>query len=102
MSRAAHAGLSIGLVCNEIKRNEGVRAERLIYGVLSLAKRHGQVATNAACEVAIHMGMPNYRFVRTYIEKHPAPTITLRQIDPLIRQLTQYRTFIENITKEHQ
>ena len=36
-----------------------------------------------------------------YLEKHPAePPLTLRQVDPLIRELTHYRAYINHITKE--
>ena len=73
---------------------------RLILGVLSLTKRFGPATANAPCGVALQMGVPTYRFVRTYLEKHPSPHLTLRQIDPLIRELTQYRNFIEHMTKE--
>ena len=33
-----------------------------------------------------------YRFVRRYLERRPQ--LTLRQVDPLIRELTQYRDLI--------
>jgi hypothetical protein len=36
--------------------------------------------------------------VRRYLERRRP--LSLRQIDPLIRQLTLYRDFIENQTKE--
>jgi hypothetical protein len=35
-----------------------------------------------------------YRFVRRYLERRPHPQMFLRQIDPLIRELTVYRDFI--------
>ena len=42
------------------------------------------------------MGAPNYRFVRRYLERRPP--VTLRQVDPLIRQLTLYRDLIDQRT----
>ena len=39
--------------------------------------------------------MPEYRFVRRYLERHPAAQMTLHQIDPLIRELTEYRDLIQ-------
>jgi len=100
LARATHAGRDIGLLCHEIHSNGGETSVRLILGVLSLTKRFGPATTNAACGVALQMGVPTYRFVRTYLEKHPSPYVTLRQIDPLIRELTQYRNLIEHMTKE--
>jgi hypothetical protein len=46
------------------------------------------------------MGVCDYRFVRRYLERRPQMPLSLRQVDPLIRQLTLYRDFIENKTKE--
>ena len=45
--------------------------------------------------------LPTYRFVRRYLERRPAPQLALRQIDPLIRELTQYRDLINRMTKEY-
>jgi hypothetical protein len=42
----------------------------------------------------------DYHFVRRYLERHPQLPLSLRQVDPLIRQLTLYRDFIEGKTKE--
>jgi hypothetical protein len=47
-----------------------------------------------ACATAMHIGIHEYRFVRRYLERRPHPQMFLRQIDPLIRQLTEYREFI--------
>jgi hypothetical protein len=57
-------------------------------------------AVEDACKAALEMGVPEYRFVRRYLERHPQPG--LRQIDPLIRELTEYRDFINQKTKEEQ
>jgi len=45
------------------------------------------------------VGSSQYRFVRRYLERHPQLPLSLRQVDPLIRQLTLYRDLIENKTK---
>ena len=38
--------------------------------------------------------------LRRYLERQPQPPMALRQIDPLIRELTLYRDHINRITKE--
>jgi hypothetical protein len=38
--------------------------------------------------------------VLRYLERNPQPPLSLRQIDPLIRQLTLYRDFIDNKTSQ--
>jgi hypothetical protein len=53
-----------------------------------------------ACAAALELGISEYRFLRRYLERHPQPG--LRQIDPLIRELTEYRDFINLKTKEEQ
>ncbi len=42
----------------------------------------------------------DYRFVRRYLERQPAAPLTLRQVDPLIRDLTHYRDVIARKTQE--
>ena len=44
--------------------------------------------------------MPTYRFVRTYVDKRVAPQLTLKQVDPLIRDLNHYRDLIANLTEQ--
>jgi hypothetical protein len=48
----------------------------------------------AACTAALECGVPTSRFVRRYCERQPG-LLTLRQVDPLIRQLTLYRDRID-------
>ncbi len=69
-------------------------------GLLGLAKKHGPLAVDEACGLALAVGAPNYRFVRTYLERRPPPALSLRQVDPLIRDLTHYRDLIARMTKE--
>ena len=72
---------------------------RRILGVLSFAKKHGAANVDDACAAALEVGSCEYRFVRRYLERHPQLPLSLRQADPLIRQLTEYRDFIENKIK---
>jgi hypothetical protein len=60
-------------------------------GVLSLAKKYGCSACDDACAAALELRVPEYRFVRRYLERSPQAPLSLRQVDPLIRELTQYR-----------
>jgi hypothetical protein len=69
--------------------------------VRALMRRHGIVAVEDACAAALEMGVPTYRFVRRYLERRPRPPLALRQVDPLIRQLTLYRDHINRMTKEN-
>jgi hypothetical protein len=71
-----------------------------ILGVLSLAKKYGAPTVDDACAAALEMGVCEYRFVRRYLERNPQLPLSLRQVDPLIRELTQYRDLINDRTKE--
>ena len=96
--RAEHAGTQIGALCNHIYTHQGQLGIRRIQGVLSLAKKYGTAATEDACAVGLEMGVREYQFVRRYLER--TPQLSLRQIDPLIRELVHYRDLINQKTQE--
>jgi transposase len=98
LSRAAKAGLRIGALCQDLYHRQGEVAVRRILGVLALAKKYGVAATDDACALALETGARDYRFVRRYLERNPQLPLSLRQVDPLIRQLTLYRDLIDNRT----
>jgi transposase len=99
LSRAAQAGPRIGALCQDLHHRQGEVAVRRILGVLALAKKYGVAATDDACAMALETGVRDYRFVRRYLERNPQLPLSLRQVDPLIRQLTVYRDLIENRTQ---
>jgi hypothetical protein len=100
LRRAHSAGTHIGTLCEHIHRTESEPGVRRILGVLALAKKHGPAVVEDAAQAALEMGAPNYRFVRRYLERRPPVPLTLRQVDPLIRQLTLYRDLIDRKTGE--
>lgn len=93
LARADLAGPNVGAVCAAIHRAEGDYGIRRILGVLSLAKKHGAPALDDACAAALEVGVASYRFVRRFLERRP-PGPSLKQVDPLIRELTHYRDFL--------
>ena len=101
LTRADRAGEQIGALCRGMHQKDGETAVRRILGVLSLAKKYGGATVEDACAAALEVGVrADYHFVRRYMERHPQLPLSLRQVDPLIRQLTWYRDFIEGKTKE--
>jgi hypothetical protein len=100
LERAAKAGSHIGALCRTIHRTEGEMGIRRMLGILHLAKKHGVGAVDGACQAALDIGVPTYRFVRRFLEHRPSPQLTLRQIDPLIRELHEYRDLIDRMTQE--
>jgi transposase len=95
IARAHKAGASIGAVCDAIHHRQGEAGLRRIMGVLALAKKYGCAGTEDACAAALELGVAEYRFVRRYLERNPQAPLTLRQVDPLIRELVQYRDLIQ-------
>ena len=93
LGRATTVGKNIGELCRSLYEREGQVAVRRILGLLSLAKKHGAASCDEACELAMETG-GGYHFVRKYLERRPA-ALGLKQIDPIIRQLTLYRDLIE-------
>ena len=98
LARTARAGSHIGAFCDAIHRHQGEAGIRRILGVLSLAKKFGVTAVEDACAAALELGVYEYRFIRRYLERRPQ--LTLRQVDPLIRELTQYRDLINTKIQE--
>jgi transposase len=95
LARAHKAGANIGAVSDAIYARQGELGMRRIQGVLQLVKKYGSAASDDACAAALELRVPEYRFVRRYLERSPQATLTLRQVDPLIRELTQYRDLIQ-------
>jgi transposase len=99
LARAGRAGRSIGTVAQRIHAADGEAGVRRILGVLSLAKKHGGDTVDEACAAALEMGVPTYRFVKRYLERGSPLRLGLKQVDPLIRQLTEYRDLIDLMTR---
>ncbi len=97
LSRACNAGESIGFVCQAIHHTDGEAGVRRILGVLSLVKKHGVSAVEPACAMAVEMQLPTYQFVRRYLDRQPPLPMTLKQVDPLIRELTHYRDQVDRL-----
>ncbi len=93
LARGRSAGPSIGQLCEVIHGQERELGARKLLGLLALAKKHGPAVVDAACKEALKAGVPTYRFVRTLVQRRDVP-LTLKQIDPLIRQLNVYRDFV--------
>jgi transposase len=98
LARAKRAGKHVGEVCEAIHRQDGEPGVRRILGVLSLCKRHGIPRVDDACAAALHLALPNYPFVKRYLERQLLP-LSLKQVDPLIRELTHYRDLIDRRTE---
>jgi hypothetical protein len=96
LARCAQDRPHAGALAEHMYRQDGPLAIRRIQGLLGLARKHGAALTDDACAAALEIRRPlnPYRFVRRWLERRPQ--LTLRQVDPIIRQLTLYRDLIDN------
>ncbi len=101
LARCGKTGPQLGALAEQMYRAQGVVAIRRIQGLLSLARKHGAALADDGCAAALEIGLPDnpLRFVRRWLERRPQ--LTLRQVDPIIRQLTLYRDLIDSKTKEN-
>ena len=100
LARAGKTGTHIGALCQAMHSQQGEPAVRRVQGILSFAKKYGAARVDEACATALELELCDYRFVRRYLERNAQPPVSLRQVDPLIRQLTLYRDLIQERTKE--
>ena len=101
LARATQAGPHIGQFAKALFELQAEAAVRRIQGILSFTKKYGVARVEDACAAALEMQAFDYRFVRRYLERTSEPPLTLRQVDPLIRQLSLYRDLIEERTQQH-
>jgi len=102
LARAAQAGPHIGELAQGMYRNQAEAAVRRIQGLLSFIRKYGAARVDDACAAALELEAYDYRFVRRWLERASDPPVSLRQVDPLIRQLTLYRDLIEQRTQQNQ
>jgi hypothetical protein len=108
LARAAKAGPHIGQFSKALFERQAEAAVRRILGILTFTKKYGVARVDDACAAALELEAYDFRFVRRYLERSSQPPVSLRQVDPLIRQLTLYRDLIEertqqdHISQEHQ
>ncbi len=98
LARATQAGPHIGQFAKALYELQAEAAIRRIQGILSFLKKYGVARVEDACAAALELQAYDYRFVRRYLERRSEPPVSLRQVDPLIRQLTLYRDLIEERT----
>jgi len=102
LNRADCAGKCIGVVCRRIHAMDGELGVKRILGVLNLVKKRGVRDVEKACTLALECEVPTYRFVKRYVDRQREAPLSLRQVDPLIRELSLYRELIDRQHQEDQ
>jgi len=74
-------------------RERGVRAYRLLQGMISLTRKHPRERVDWACGIALERGVFRYRPLRRLVEqaaaRAPAPPPLIQSHD-IIRDLSEY------------
>jgi len=102
LERAGRAGPAVGELCTRIHARQGETGVRGILGVLSLVRKHGPEQADRACAAALEADAPTYRCVRACVDHLARPQLSLKQVDPLIRELTHYRDVIQRMTSRQE
>jgi len=95
----ALAGRHVATLCETMHSRGGEDVVRRLLGIRSLMKKHGSAAVDDACAAVLELGLADYRPVRRYLDRRPAPPLSLAQVDPLIRSLAHYRDLITHKTE---
>jgi transposase len=97
--RAHGIGPAAGAIADAVYAENRTLGIRRVLGLCALAKKHGVVAVERAAKVALDAGALTYRAVKACLVHHQAQPLALRQVDPLIRELTEYRDLICRMTQ---
>lgn len=94
LARAEHIGPRALGWARAATQVRGVRAYRLLQGMVSLARKHPREQVDWACGVALERQMFRYQPLRRLVEEASSgkPSPQLLQQHPLIRDLSEYTT----------
>ena len=100
LSELSRSGKHVATLADELRKKHGDEdVIRKLLGMRSLVKKYGGAAVDEASGAVLDIGVCDYSALRRYLERRPAPPLSLAQIDPLIRQLSHYRELIDQKTE---
>ena len=99
-SRDGRPGPAISTICDHIHRHDGAAGRPPHPRCAALARKHGPSVAEEAVTTALELGVPTYGFLRRHLDRRPVAPLSLRQVDPFIRQLTLYRDLIDGRTAD--
>lgn len=98
VSRIGTASLAWSQAVNE---KQGIRALRIIQGLLGLTKKHSNQTVDQACKQALDQGLFRLREVKHLIDKpSPQQSFGFLEQHPLIRDLIEYSQLVEPFEKD--
>jgi len=98
LQRAHGIGEATGRIAEVMYAHHPQLGLRGILGLCSLAKKHGAGEVERAAQTALQAGARTYRAVKACLAHRQQLPVGVRQIDPIIRELTEYRDLIGRMT----
>jgi len=96
LAAAKRAGPAISAVCDHIHRHGAPPASAPSSASSRSPESTVPPSSNTPPPPRSNLGVPTYSFLKRYLDRHPgAPPLSLRQVDPLIRELTVYGDLID-------
>ena len=99
LTRARGIGPSAGAIADAMYAADPRLGVRQVVGLCQLSKKHGVAVVERAAKVALDAGALTYRAVKACLAHQQIAPLALRQVDPLIRELTEYRDLIHRMTQ---
>jgi len=90
LDRARLMGPCSGAWAEEMFKQRGPLAIRVLHGLLALAEKHPVGELEAACRQAVEYGAWRLRDLRALLDRAPARQLTFLEKHPLIRDLDAY------------
>ena len=94
LDRARLIGKYSGTWAEQLFRERGPLAIRVLQGLVSLAERHSVEQLEKACQQAIHYGAWRLRDLRQLMEQSNSTQLTFLETHPLIRDLQAYGNIV--------
>lgn len=94
LDRARLIGKYSGTWAEQLFRERGPLAIRVLQGLVSLAERHSAQQLEKACQQAIQYGAWRLRDLRQLMEQSSSPQLTFLETHPLIRDLQAYGNIV--------
>lgn len=100
LGQLSHAGQHVGAFGEKLTAAHGPEdVIRKLQGVRALVKKHGAASVDEAAGVLLEMRVYDYRSLRRYLERRKPAPLSLKQVDPLIRELSMYRDYIDRLNE---
>jgi transposase len=94
LDRARLIGPCSGTWAEQMFKQRGPLAIRVLHGLLALAEKHPVAQLEAACQQAVEYGAWRLRDLRALLDRAPAQQLTFLEKHPLIRDLEAYGNIV--------